>query len=103
MSLDDIFWWKLNMTLSFAPIVRENTSITINTDASSFGWGACDENGRTRGQFNLEEQELHTNILKLNAALYGLISLYHNINDSHILLQIDNTSPVAALNKMGST
>ena len=38
--LDDILWWKLNIPSSFAPIVR----VTINTDASSFGWGACAEN-----------------------------------------------------------
>ena len=68
--LDDILWWKPTIPLSFAPIVRENPSVTVNTDASSFGWGACTENGRTGGQFNLEERECHINILELKAPLH---------------------------------
>ena len=101
--LDDILWWKLNFPSSFAPIGRENPSITINTDAASFGWGACTENGWTGGQFNLEERELHMNILVLKAALYGLRSLRDSVKDFYILLPPDNTSAVAAINKMGST
>ena len=45
--LDGILWWKLNIISSFAPIVRENPYVTINTDASSSEWKACTENGRT--------------------------------------------------------
>ena len=63
--LDDILWWKLNIPSSFAP-VRE-IPVTVNTDASYFGFGACTENGQTGGgQFNLEEteRELHINILE---------------------------------------
>ena len=101
--LDDILWWKANIPSSFVPIVRENTSLRINADASSFGWGACTEKRWTGGQFNLEERELHTDILELKAILYGLRSLCDSVKDSHILLQIDNTSAVAVINKMGST
>ena len=35
---DDTLSWKLNIPSCFAPIVRENTFITINTQAFSFGW-----------------------------------------------------------------
>ena len=42
--LDHILRWKLNIPSSFAPIVRENSSTTINKDASIFGWGACNKN-----------------------------------------------------------
>ena len=50
LGLDDMLWWGLNILFSVAPIAREkNPSIAINTDASSFGWGACTENGRTGG------------------------------------------------------
>ena len=101
--LDDILCWKVNIPSSFVPIVRENTSLRINADASSFGWGACTEKRRTGGQFNLEERELHTDILELKAILYGLRSLCNSVKDSHILLQTDNTSAVAVINKMGST
>ena len=63
---------EANYTIKFAPIVRENPSITINTDASSFGFGTCTENGRTGSQFYLEEREVRMNTLELKAALYGL-------------------------------
>ena len=98
--LDDILWWKPTIPLSVAPIVRENPSVTVNTDASSFGWGACTENGRTGGQFNLEESECGINILELKAPLK---SLCDSVKDSHILLKLDNTSAVAAINKVDST
>ena len=101
--LDDILWWKLDIPSNFTPIVRENHSITINTDASFFAWRTCTENGRTGGQFNLKERELHISTLELKAALYGLRSLCDSVQYSHVLLQLDNTSAVAALNKMGST
>ena len=35
-----ILWWKHNIIGVFAPIVRENPSVIINADASSFGWEA---------------------------------------------------------------
>ena len=101
--LDDILLWKLNTPSSFGPATRENTSITVNADGSSFGWRACTGNGRTGGQFNLEERELYINTLELKAALYGLRSLCDSVKGSHILLQLDNPSAVAAINKMDST
>ena len=38
-AIQDILWWKHNIVGAYAPIVRENPSVVINTDASSFGWG----------------------------------------------------------------
>ena len=73
--IDDILWWKLNIPSCFAPIVKENPSVTVNTDVSSFGWGACTGNGRTGGQFNLGGRGLQINIFEIEAALCGLRSL----------------------------
>ena len=56
----------------------------------------------TGGQFNLEEQELHINILELKAALFGLQSLCKNTYNCHILVKVDNTVAVTSINKMGS-
>ena len=36
----NILWWKHNTIGAYAPIVRKNPSVVINTDASSFGSGA---------------------------------------------------------------
>lgn len=98
----DIIWWKNNVLNSFAPITRKNPSITINTDASLFGWGASTGDEKTGGFFNKEERELHINTLELKAVIFGLQTLCKGIKTSHILVQVDNTSAVSAINKMGS-
>ena len=80
LGLDDILWWQIKIPSSFAPFVRENPSITINIDASSFGWRECTDNRRNEGQFHLEERELHIiNTLELKAALYGLRSFCDSV------------------------
>ena len=66
---------KAKHAIKFCSYCQRKFSITINTDSSFFGWGACTENGRTRDHFSLEERELCINILELKAALYGLILL----------------------------
>ena len=58
---------------------------------------------KTVGLFSSEESQQHLNILELKAVLFGLKALCNNFHNIHILIQIDNTSTVAAINKMGST
>ena len=55
------------------------------------------------GSLKLEECNLHINILELKAALFGLQTLCKNMHSSRIFILIDNTSGVAAINKIGST
>ena len=54
---------------------------------------------KTGGLFLSEESQQHVNILGLKAALFGLKILYNNFCKTHILIQIYNTSGVAAVNK----
>jgi len=75
----------------------------MTTDASTIGWGAVIKEISTEGQFTILEREQHINVLELKAALFGLQALCHNVYNTHILLKVDNTSAVAAINKMGST
>jgi len=98
----DILWWKHNIVGSWSPIMRENPKLEITSDASKTGWGAALEES-TGGYFTIDERELHIiNILELKAVEFGLQSLCPEIRDTHILLKIDNTSAVSAINKMGS-
>ena len=99
---DDITWWKTNIMESFSPILRDNPTIELYADASSYGWGESLGSISSGGQFKTDEQKLHINILELKAVLFGLRALCRNIEGSHILLHIDNSSAVAAINKMGS-
>ena len=98
----ELTWWKNNIFNSESPILRDNPTHTLSTDASLLGWGASFENESTGGQFNLEECKLHINVLELKAVLFGLQSFCYSFSNSHILLKIDNTSAVTSINKMGS-
>ena len=96
-------WWERNILNSKNPIIRENPTITLHTDASLVGWGASMTTVSTGGQFNLEEQELYINILELKAALFRLQSLCKNTYNCHILIKLDKTAAVTSINnKMGS-
>ena len=59
--------------------MRGNPSITLSTDASSYGW-AVSLNMSTGGEFGLEECKLHINSLALKAV------------NCQILLKVDNAS-----------
>ena len=99
---EEINWWLNNIKDSSAPITRKNPDLFITSDASTKGWGAHREGTSTGGHFTIKEMESHINVLELKAVLLGLKSLCKDIENSHILLKIDNTSAVASINKMGS-
>ena len=67
-AIQDILWWKHNIG-AYAPIFRENSSVIINTDVSSFRWGSSLGQNRTRGQFSTE-QHIHNLELKVARASY---------------------------------
>ena len=56
---------------------------------------------RTGGQFILNEQQLHINVLELLAAFFGLKAFVKN-SDTHVKILSDNTTTVHGINKMGS-
>ena len=65
--------WFPNTLSSVKPINVPPPSVTIQTDASSLGWG-CVFNGEiTGGPWSPEESVSHINILELNAVLFGFI------------------------------
>ena len=88
---------------SFAPILRPNPSIVLNTDAPLAEWGASMAGAKTGRLYSTDESQQHINILELKAALSGLKALCSNFHNNHILIQTDNRSSVTAINKMGST
>ena len=54
------------------------------------------------GRWTPAEATAHINILELQAAFFALKSFASEVNDTHIQLQMDNTTAVAYLNNMGS-
>lgn len=102
-ALEEIKWWLENVDQSYSDIHNGNPDITINTDASKTGWGACSLNASTGGMLSLDEQDEHINVTELKAVLYGLQTLAKDLSATHIKIMSDNTTTVSAINKMGTS
>ena len=103
-SKDNIIWWRDNIMSSHAPVIRENPSVTINTDACLSGWGGAIEHGQsTGGIFTQWESLNHINVLETIAVKLSLKALCSGIKNAHILIKSDNSTTVTAISKMGST
>ena len=115
-SLEELRWWV-------SPTLHEHNSqditpppfnLNIRTDASLLGWGASCNGTSTGGRWSVEEAEQHINCLELKAAILALKaflrvdmqpsprSLGHH-PPRHILLEMDNTTAVAYVNRRGGT
>ena len=54
---------------------------------------------RTGGHFNLNEQELHINVLEMLAVCFGLKAFVKN-SDTYVKILSDNTATIYSINKM---
>ena len=77
--------------------------MTISTDASLIGWGASWPGTTIGGQWLPQEVQSHINLLELKAAYLALQAFFKSQHQTpkHVLLQIDNTTAVAYVNKRG--
>ncbi|KPI95220.1 Transposon Ty3-I Gag-Pol polyprotein [Papilio xuthus] len=100
--LSEMRWW-LKAAHGSLPIHSNSISHLLTTDASDFGWGAQLGDTKMSGQWSKRQQSWHVNLKEL-FAVYAAIqqenSLLHN---AHILLQTDNRTVVAYINKEGGT
>ena len=101
-AIREINWWVENIMSSYRPIYRDNPPLTITSDASTTGWGACCNGQRTGGIFSNAEID-HINILEAKAAYFGLQALCPGVHDTHIKILADNSATVGAINNMGSS
>ena len=79
--------------------------MTISTDASLLGWGATWPGTTIDGRWLPAEANSHINLLELKAALLALQAFFRTYTPTlrHILLQMDNSTAVAYVNKRGGT
>lgn len=84
-------------------ILKTETGITINSDASLTGWEACYHLQTTGGPWSEEETRMHINCLELLAATLIVKAFAKNKSRISILLRIDNTTAVAYINHLGGT
>ncbi|KAM7299068.1 hypothetical protein ISCGN_019635 [Ixodes scapularis] len=100
----DLAWWirALRKTprgqIKTPPVVQ-----TIQSDSSLKGWGACSEGWTIGHHWTPLQSTWHINALELMAAFLALQALAKNVSRGSILLELDNTAAVAAINRRGST
>ena len=103
-ALEDLQWWELHLSSwNGRSLITQPTSLTITSDASLQGWGATCNGNRTRGPWSPSEQSLHINCLELLAATLAVQSFAKEKSGISILLQIDNSTAVAYINRRGGT
>ena len=99
-----IAWWRDNVKNAVRHIIIPGPEHVIASDASNSGWGGIvDNESKARGQWSSDEMKSHINERELKAAYFMLQSLCGNLSDTHIRLQLDNTTAVACINRMAST
>lgn len=102
---EELQWWIKNAyQLPPSPIVNEEASLVIDSDASFFGWGSCSNGKSTGGRWTSQDLASypHINLLELYAALLAL-KCFVLPSTTAVCLRLDNKTAVAYLNKLGGT
>ncbi|KZS02504.1 Uncharacterized protein APZ42_000435 [Daphnia magna] len=100
----DLSWWINDAKFEEGKaIIMSATDISIYTDASLSGWGAVCQGIRTGGPWSRAESNYHINQLELLAALKGLECFTATNFGSTVELNIDNTTAVSYINKLGGS
>ena len=100
-SKSNLSWWiSLDRKSLSTPIVLPTPSVTIESDASTKGWGAV-LNGQTRtgGIWSVQEQDYHINYLELLAVFLALQAFGKTRTDIVVLCRLDNVIAVAFINQ----
>jgi hypothetical protein len=98
-ALSEIEWWLNNVSNSYRPI--EVAGYSITTDASLIGWGCVCNDLKASGRWSSDEIHLHINVLELKAILFSLLSLFKDIQNSHIRVLSDSSTAVSYINNFG--
>ena len=101
----DVEWWLENAMSQKRKITHGRITHVMNTDASNDGWGGGGviDGKIANGKWNESQKALHINVLELQAVLNGLLTLCHDIHNSHIKILSDNATTVAYIRNMGGT
>jgi len=101
---DKLSWWTkpYNLTEGVVFPAPPPTHV-ITTDASKWGWGGHMGELRFAGRWSTVEASSHINLLELWAVVRTFHALQELITGKKVLVQSDNSTVVAYLNKQGGT
>lgn len=100
----DIEWWLEHLhRWNGRSVVQPLANLCIQSDASLSGWGAACKGQSTGGVWSMDEGVHHINWLELKAAWLALRVFTRGHEAPQVLLQLDNRSAVAYINRFGGT
>ena len=103
-ALEDLQWWEPHLsTWNGRSLITQSTSLTITSEASLQGWGATCNGNQTRGPWSPSKQSLLISCLELLAATLVVQTFAKEKSGISILLQIDNSTAVAYINRRRGT
>ena len=100
----DLDWWtSCGSSLPSRSLSPFSADFTLFADASNSGWGAWCLDDYAFGRWSEGESDFHINIRELLAVLFAFQSLFRSSYNCSILVQSDNSTVVAYINKQGGT
>lgn len=98
----ELRWWSAALSGTM-PIHNDPITHLLTTDASDVGWGAQLGESMMTGQWTIPQQNWHVNLKELYAVHAAIQEQSHLLRNAHILVQTDNRTVVAYINKEGGT
>ena len=71
-AINEINWWKNNIFSCYKEIHLPEIDLVLHTDASNTGWGITNGYISSGGQWDIQEQNFHINVLELKAIFMGM-------------------------------
>ncbi|MCG7876290.1 MAG: hypothetical protein JAZ03_08585 [Candidatus Thiodiazotropha taylori] len=96
-------WWVVNLPKIFKKVSHGTPKLILYSDSSNSGWGAYNKtlDIKTGGDWSVEEQRLHINILELKACQLALLTFCKHEHNIHVQIFLDNSTSVSYVNKLG--
>ncbi|XP_066596619.1 uncharacterized protein [Prorops nasuta] len=100
--IQELKWWCAIISPS-APLHKRKATHFLTTDAADEGWGAQLIGVHMSGSWTAQQLRWHSNKKELFAVHMALRSQSHNLKEARVLLQTDNRTVVAYIQKEGGT
>ena len=101
---EELAWWShIPNLMRGTQFPAPSVEITLTTDASLSGWGGHLLESRVSGTWTIVEARAHINLLELWAVEKALIWFESRVMGRNILVQSDNSTVVAYVNRQGGT
>ncbi|KOB79363.1 putative transposon Ty3-I Gag-Pol polyprotein, partial [Operophtera brumata] len=95
-------WWLDHLKI-VTPIHHDPPTVFITTDASDIGWGAVVNGLKLQGAWNQRQRSWHCNRKEMWAVYHALNSNKSVVEKNTCLIQSDNKTVVAYIQKEGGT